>query len=544
MRGKAFSTIYLFSFTLMIAGVTAFNYRVDAWYLFSRLNILEKVSDDLLAGKIIEAWTWRFELDDRYLQKIIIAKMKEIPDIIVLGSSRSMMLREGHFGVKRRGGYFNHSVSGANLKDYIAIVGCYARRGALPQTVIVEITPALFDRKSMAAYKWKSYAEDYYYGMSVIGNSTSPVIGEIMPVYHKITTVGNLVSYTYAAANLQFLLSGEDRGYKIGTCTYADAFLLMPDGSMYYPVYQRSGASFDEEKMREYVQVMKGHVYDPSLERLFVTIIDYLQARGTKIVFFLPPYHPMVYREVVEQLNLKYVYRYERAIKAVAQSRNIPAVGSYDPNILHLSEKLFYDVVHTDDAYVGDLFKAYRRAAGRDRYGKGDTAADEPLQKEYHWLEAEHADSMVPPLQVAHDDTASGVGYMYSPVNESTEFPSDRIMATYAVTVAQGGEYVLWGMVQSVDRRYNSFFVEIDEGHDCLWEVETGEDWHWDMVNFRDRSDPVKFILSKGVHRIKVKLREEGTKLDKLCLTNDIDYIPSGEGTENIPVSQFSIPGS
>jgi hypothetical protein len=74
--------------------------------------------------------------------------------------------------------------------------------------------------------------------------------------------------------------------------------------------------------------------------------------------------------------------------------------------------------------------------------------------------------------------------------------------------------------------------------------VETGEDWHWDMVNFRDRSDPVKFILSKGVHRIKIKLREEGTKLDKLCLTNDIDYIPSGEGTENIPVSQFSIPGS
>jgi hypothetical protein len=318
----------------------------------------------------------------------------------------------------------------------------------------------------------------------------------------------------------------------------------MPDGSMYFPVYWRAGAYFDEEKMREYVKSMQGYVHDQSLEKLFLALIDYLQASGTKIVLFLPPYHPKVYGEVVKQLELKYVYRDEQMVKSLAQSRKIPLVGSYDPSVLHISEAFFYDTVHTDDACVGNLFGAYGHAADRGRWGEEDMDAYRPLQKEYHWLEAEYSDSMVLPLQVAHEDTAPGMSYIYSPVNVGTKFPSNRIMATYAVTVAQDGEYVLWGRAKAADGRYNSFFVEIDGGYDCLWEVEIGNDWHWDMVNYRGRVDPVKFILTKGVHQIKIKLREGDTKLDKLCLTNDVDFKPVGNGekAENILYTTASTP--
>jgi hypothetical protein len=70
----------------------------------------------------------------------------------------------------------------------------------------------------------------------------------------------------------------------------------------------------------------------------------------------------------------------------------------------------------------------------------------------------------------------------------------------------------------------------MSDGLDNLWEIEAGNYWHWDKVNNKYVADPVKFDLIEGVHTIKVKLREDGTKLDKLLLTNDIGFVPRGEG--------------
>lgn len=53
---------------------------------------------------------------------------------------------------------------------------------------------------------------------------------------------------------------------------------------------------------------------------------------------------------------------------------------------------------------------------------------------------------------------------------------------------------------------------------------------HWDKLNDFEILDPVMLSLESGVHTIKIKLREDGTKLDKLPLTNDLKYVPSGKG--------------
>jgi hypothetical protein len=87
----------------------------------------------------------------------------------------------------------------------------------------------------------------------------------------------------------------------------------------------------------------------------------------------------------------------------------------------------------------------------------------------------------------------------------------------------------LWGRVKAYNGAQNSFLVEIDNGFDSLWEVELGNQWHWDAVNYRDRADPVKFALFAGKHTIKVKPREAGTKLDTLLLTNDLNCVPDYE---------------
>ena len=62
-----------------------------------------------------------------------------------------------------------------------------------------------------------------------------------------------------------------------------------------------------------------------------------------------------------------------------------------------------------------------------------------------------------------------------------------------------------------------------------LWEVATGTEWHWDQVNDRSIVDPVRFMLKTGQHTITIRLREDGTKLDKMLLTNDKNFVPTGE---------------
>ncbi len=154
-----------------------------------------------------------------------------------------------------------------------------------------------------------------------------------------------------------------------------------------------------------------------------------------------------------------------------------------------------------------------------------------PSAVEKIWFEAEHADSTVSPLEIAADENASGGRFIYAPNGAGNEYePGGKIHATYTVTISQAGTYILWGRVQAHDGNDNSFFVQMDDDLDNLWEVKTGKQWHWDKVNDRDIADPMRFVLQSGVHTIRIKLREDGTKLDKMLLTNDPYFVPVGEG--------------
>ena len=155
-------------------------------------------------------------------------------------------------------------------------------------------------------------------------------------------------------------------------------------------------------------------------------------------------------------------------------------------------------------------------------------SSDEP-SSENHWVEAEHANSIIKPLKISDDEKASGGKFIFSPNGTGNHYTPSYKMATYTVTISQAGEYILWGRVRVRDKRANSFFVQLDDGPDVMWEMELSNQWYWDEVNDYYRADPVTFSLSKGEHTIKIKLREDGTKLDKLALTNNKHFVPESD---------------
>jgi hypothetical protein len=167
---------------------------------------------------------------------------------------------------------------------------------------------------------------------------------------------------------------------------------------------------------------------------------------------------------------------------------------------------------------------------------KAEMAAYKKKKKiplENYWLEAEDADTIVSPFEVANDETASGGKYIFPPNGTGNQYSPGSIMAVYKVNIEQTGKYILWGRVKALDKKDNSFFVQLNNGSNHLWEVEPGNHWHWEKVKHSTSPFQLTFTLTEGTNVINVIMREDGTKLDKLLLTNNLDFVPKDK--EYIP---------
>lgn len=54
--------------------------------------------------------------------------------------------------------------------------------------------------------------------------------------------------------------------------------------------------------------------------------------------------------------------------------------------------------------------------------------------------------------------------------------------------------------------------------------------WSWQQANNGGIAEPLLFSLDPGNYTLILKQREAGTKIDRILITNDLDYIPQGMG--------------
>ena len=170
-----------------------------------------------------------------------------------------------------------------------------------------------------------------------------------------------------------------------------------------------------------------------------------------------------------------------------------------------------------------------------DSYSDGqerDTGFD-PLNSESNpgsvkiWFEAESG-FLNMPMEISTDDTASGGEYILIPKGNRNNLDpnAETGYANYTFQIPVAGEYVIWGRVNSATPARNSFFVSIDGNEYALWDTQVSKNWVWDQVANRKIADPVIVYLEAGEHTLIVKHREPLTKIDKIFITNDLEYIP------------------
>jgi hypothetical protein len=136
------------------------------------------------------------------------------------------------------------------------------------------------------------------------------------------------------------------------------------------------------------------------------------------------------------------------------------------------------------------------------------------------------------PMQRINDMTASGgqcVQVAAGNNSQNTPPATGRAVASFSVPVA--GAYRVWGRVIAPTTSDDSFWVRVDAGAWVKWndifQRAGGTTWKWDSVRNSDMANAVvSYMLAPGSHTLEIAYREDGAKLDRLLVTNDLAFVP------------------
>ena len=130
------------------------NYFGDAARLFD--NDYEKQMANIVAsGKYV---TNIDNYDERLFQKELIFNKNIQPNIVVIGSSTTMLINSDLFPDTL---LFNNSVSGASIEDIVGIYQLYKTNNKLPRKIIIGIDPWMFNENN-GQERWQSISTYYY----------------------------------------------------------------------------------------------------------------------------------------------------------------------------------------------------------------------------------------------------------------------------------------------------------------------------------------------------------------------------------------------
>jgi hypothetical protein len=338
-------------FIPILAGMMLANWYVDPGHLFhrSRGNIEQEILSIFQSGKNIEVFNVNFNA--RWLQRLHVEQLAAPPDILVLGSSRSMQVNSSLFPNRS---FFNASVPGAMLQDYIAIYQMYYEKQLIPGGLIIEISPWILNANH-AEGQWRSLINEYNRALERLQFTSGGRYSFAWP--QRLRRSVEIFSPNYFQQSLKLLVMRKAKRREILNATdkaVGRHTILFPDGSREHDAGRRKNPAENVRRMAE-LYVKNAHVYDlrrfheidSYYSQLLECFIDDLQSQGIEVVLFLPAYHPAAYEPLMADARYQIIGEVETYIRKIATERGIRVCGSYNPAEYGFEETDFVDSMHT-----------------------------------------------------------------------------------------------------------------------------------------------------------------------------------------------------
>ncbi|MFQ6096671.1 MAG: hypothetical protein ACE5O2_03025 [Armatimonadota bacterium] len=137
---------------------------------------------------------------------------------------------------------------------------------------------------------------------------------------------------------------------------------------------------------------------------------------------------------------------------------------------------------------------------------------------------------IVPPMEVGEDEEASGGKYVWMPGDPGARGGDQLGSVTWRLIVPKAAGYYVWGRVVAPTPDDDSFFVTVGDSSLIAlaeWHTGTHENWEWTPLALDNSREPTRLALPEGETSLRLRVREDGTKIDRLFITLDPNERPA-----------------
>lgn len=345
---------FLLKLILVLAPVFLFvvsvNYFGDAANLFS-VNYEKKISEEILKGNNV---TNVYNYDERLLEKHLINNSTLCPDVLVIGSSRVMLINSSNF---QKITFINAGVSGASIEDLIAIYQMFEQKKCLPKKIILGLDPWTLNVNN-GQVRWKTLNQEYFTIYKKLTNKNIVTTEE-----QRESKYIQLISPSYFKGSFKKMLLASSK--PIATKTKINnTFTRLVDGSITYDLAYRSATPEEVEKRA--IEFINSDIYSierfdklsPDISFILEKFIEHLKSKNIEISFLLTPYHPEVYSFIAKNDKYSKVIESENYFRQLGLKFGIKVIGSFNPIILNMDSSFFYDGMHCNEKGIEKTLKS------------------------------------------------------------------------------------------------------------------------------------------------------------------------------------------
>ena len=345
MKKTKLAWLKLVAFALPLLALLIFvNIFFDPANIFH--DVSRSIADSLLAGN--PTYITSGNMDERTVKQYIMEGMPEHVECVVVGPSVAFGIRTEQAGTDS---FYNLSVSGADFYDILAQFGILHLNNKTTGRVIFNIDPYFFSDSvsdsSVRSVPLRPYAD---YMISVL-NGETPEMPERDSRAENLQKFYQMFSVTFFQASVDYIVSNKTLDiprWGVADDDYDGSYYL-PDCSMIYPDgYSDTTA---EEVIQHAAEYPRGYHFaagehiSTSKVAIFEKLMDYLQAQGTEVTFYLAPMSPSLWA-LCDDAGYPLIREIENYILQFSEGHNCTVVGSYNPGNYGIVDEDFYDSRH------------------------------------------------------------------------------------------------------------------------------------------------------------------------------------------------------
>lgn len=305
------------------------------------------MADEMHAGNNIAG---RQSFRIRVLVTEMIKRADASPEILVLGSSRSMLVGEELLG---QGNVVNNSVSSSRLIHYFSVLGQYMGRGLKPLRVLIGVDPWIFKNEKIIIWPMEAGAINLASHLNINKAQLGFDDDFNWTSYFSGNKAYNIIFKSINNTSCNDLIAIHNENTPCAMRRF--------DGSLKYP-YEMITRSKDDVTA-DVKQTARGRMHsydgfnklDPIRLDQLRQLLVYLKSEKIHVDIFLAPYHPLVETYQSGKRDWILTQEAEKSVRKIAKDLSISVMGSYSASIAGCDDSEFYDDIHPRESCLSRI---------------------------------------------------------------------------------------------------------------------------------------------------------------------------------------------